>query len=341
MFSPLASPDGRLIYDFSTSLSSSRQSAIEPDKLLPEALLLIGIADSKEYEGLTGTYYGPDSDDETGQDPQVVRDIESVHEAMNGVQGSFQHVLCHALLLFDCSPSIALQPLPEHTFLVPPIENSKTTTVKTVLCDLTAAFLSDLSLLGRAILARHPLDVPRSGRNRSHRHSDPPSAAYAATLSSTTRRPILNSASTASAADLQRNRHQLPPGSLERAHTPLSIARRSEPSYPSTDTSQRTLTILETMPFSEVDPKRRPGRISVVIGTLFLAAGRWHDALAHLAKGAVHARAAEYHLFHGKALEHLLICILLLALFEQKFEVSYRHLINAAEPTAFVRPTTS
>ncbi|KAF2797291.1 Trs120-domain-containing protein [Melanomma pulvis-pyrius CBS 109.77] len=55
------------------------------------------------------------------------------------------------------------------------------------------------------------------------------------------------------------------------------------------------------------------GRLSIVIGTLYLCAGQWHEALKELTEGATRARAFSDHLWHAKALENIMVCLLLFA----------------------------
>jgi hypothetical protein len=64
------------------------------------------------------------------------------------------------------------------------------------------------------------------------------------------------------------------------------------------------------------------GRISIVIGTLYLCAGQWPEALRELSEGAVRARTFSDHLWHAKALENILVCLLLFAWSGMDFQVS-------------------
>lgn len=64
------------------------------------------------------------------------------------------------------------------------------------------------------------------------------------------------------------------------------------------------------------------GRISIVIGTLYLCAGQWQEALKELTEGATRARAFSDHLWHAKALENILVCLLLFAWSGMDFQVS-------------------
>jgi hypothetical protein len=54
-----------------------------------------------------------------------------------------------------------------------------------------------------------------------------------------------------------------------------------------------------------------------------MCAGQWHDAIRELTEGATRARAFSDHLWHGKALENIMICLLLYAWSGMDFQVSF------------------
>ncbi|KAI0124323.1 TRAPP II complex [Xylariales sp. AK1849] len=54
------------------------------------------------------------------------------------------------------------------------------------------------------------------------------------------------------------------------------------------------------------------GRVTILVGSLYLQAGRWSDALKELIDGATVAKSINDHLWHGKALELITICLYLL-----------------------------
>jgi len=63
------------------------------------------------------------------------------------------------------------------------------------------------------------------------------------------------------------------------------------------------------------------GRVSIVIGALYMCAGQWHEALKELTEGATRARAFSDHLWHAKALENIMVCLLLFAWAGMDFQV--------------------
>ncbi|KAK3327244.1 TRAPP II complex [Cercophora scortea] len=62
-------------------------------------------------------------------------------------------------------------------------------------------------------------------------------------------------------------------------------------------------------------------RVQIVLGSLYLQAGRWSDAIKELSEGAAVAKSTNDHLWYGKALELSLISLLLLSWAGIQFQV--------------------
>ncbi|KAI1853598.1 hypothetical protein JX266_001582 [Neoarthrinium moseri] len=63
------------------------------------------------------------------------------------------------------------------------------------------------------------------------------------------------------------------------------------------------------------------GRVTVLVGSLYLQAGRWIDALRELSEGATIAKSINDHLWHGKALDLITTCLFLLGWAGVEFQV--------------------
>ncbi|KAI5924337.1 transport protein Trs120 or TRAPPC9 TRAPP II complex subunit-domain-containing protein [Camillea tinctor] len=63
------------------------------------------------------------------------------------------------------------------------------------------------------------------------------------------------------------------------------------------------------------------GRVLILVGSLYLQAGRWPDALKELSEGATVAKSINDHLWHGKALELITTCLILLGWAGLEFQV--------------------
>ncbi|KAL8700740.1 MAG: hypothetical protein Q9201_005285 [Fulgogasparrea decipioides] len=72
---------------------------------------------------------------------------------------------------------------------------------------------------------------------------------------------------------------------------------------------------------TERERNKSRGRTHTVIGSLYLLAGRWPDAVKELTDGATIAKVNSDHVWHGKALDHLLIVCLLCAWAGLEFQI--------------------
>ncbi|KAK8058358.1 hypothetical protein PG994_008806 [Apiospora phragmitis] len=63
------------------------------------------------------------------------------------------------------------------------------------------------------------------------------------------------------------------------------------------------------------------GRVSILIGSMYLQAGRWTDALKDLVEGTTVAKSVNDHIWHGKGLELITVCLLLLGWAGIEFQV--------------------
>lgn len=66
---------------------------------------------------------------------------------------------------------------------------------------------------------------------------------------------------------------------------------------------------------------RGKGRSAIVVGSMYLQAGRWADSLNHLTEGGTMARTTNDHIWHGKALELILVNLFLLAWSKVDFQI--------------------
>ena len=100
----------------------------------------------------------------------------------------------------------------------------------------------------------------------------------------------------------------------------IGNAPRPLPSYPSAtsalrDASQDRVSVqgFGSGSVSERARNKGKGRVGMAIGSLYLHAGRWPDALREFVDNTVRARSLSDHLWHAKGLENILVCILLMA----------------------------
>lgn len=331
MFSPLAFPDGLVLYDFSTSLPPASHLALSPFEVFREPLAILGIADSTEFrrDANGGT--------ELSMEPSEV--TVELSAALEVMRENYPRTLVQKILLFDSlEPSTCSLAHPDLVF-VPPSTNLKTTTMKTVMCDVTSILLAEMTTLAISIKALPSIASPSantaaSGISNSQWYEDN------STASSRVNSQTGERARSASPAVNQHHRMSLPvlPSSTPNVDYSFNSTRPTSPENgritPSTrafgdnsgerrESSRDRVSVHGFGPGSINEKNRSKGkaRVDLVIGSLYLQAGRWVDALKELTEGAKNSSLYSDHLWHAKALENIMICMLLLAWSRINFKV--------------------
>ncbi|KAI2791630.1 hypothetical protein POX_c04496 [Penicillium oxalicum] len=315
MFSPLAFPTGLILYDLSFSVPPTSHLELFPFEMYREPLVVIAIADGKELSETTDTalkYPAPQELD------QLRGELETLKE-------SHPRALVNQLLVFDYDGLDSITNGPENVLWVPRPEVSKATTMKTVLCDVTSVLLSELDQFAKTIQSIPSIDSPRASswgptrqpelRSRlvdrvlnrmtlpAQLPSNPNGSLPETVLSSKTTSPAPSEHETPTTFDeITRSIHS----------TRTNSGGRS-PSIASPKEHSRDRMSVSGLSATDRTKNRIKGRSGVVIGTLFLQAGRWPDALKELNEAANNARAASDYVWHAKALENILLCLVMLA----------------------------
>jgi trafficking protein particle complex subunit 9 len=367
MFSPLAFPNGRLLYDFSTSLPSAAHLALAPFELFREPLLVLGIADANEYDWAAEITSSARSTKGSSSGPSPTSDDyrRDLKDAMTSLREQFSKALVHRLLLFNSPSQLQSSLLPEDTISVPPAQSLKTTSIKTIMCDLTALLLAEMTALAKSFQALPTVNSPASPRELFGEDSrqwavDQPSLSRR--NSQMAEQPHAGSPSVNSNPSPYRMSMpvQLPSGGINTPNSE-SILRSSSPptgrqtppaksfdempGLSSNNSLSRSSSISSrgrasvtgaqiagqekvsvhgfgSGSVSERARNKGKCRIGILVGSLYLCAGRWNDALKELSEYALNARALSDHLWHAKALENMLVCLLLLAWRGMDFQVS-------------------
>ncbi|MCJ1401374.1 hypothetical protein MMC11_004586 [Xylographa trunciseda] len=353
MFSPLAFPTGLAIYDMTTVSPSSSYLALAPFELYREPLVVIGIADGlssfPEKDTAAAISLSADSDG-TSNGRSNSGDFS---ETIGWLKDQYPRALVHQVFIFDCDGRVLSSS--SDVILVPSLKNSKTTTMKTLMCDLTALLLIEMTSYAKSLQALPTIETPKSpqdqrasgdythnsnpqldkdprpesriSRTPTSRSSSPaangermyqrdsvPSQMYAAATDDTdersTSRPPLNG-------------YRTPPVALDQTNG------ASEAQQPSLDKERlrrlsRDRVALQGFGSGSVGERARNkanGRKGVVLGSLYLLAGRWPDALKELIEGATVARGLGDHVWHAKALDYILVCLLICAWAGMDFEI--------------------
>jgi hypothetical protein len=362
MFSPLAWPDGTLLYDLSTSMPSASHLSLSPFEQFREPLLVIGLGDASEYAWLCPSRTTDQSSMETFEDPPAEDESNnSILYGIDDLREQFPRAYLHRLIMFDSASQSRHPRLPPEAVLVPPKSQLKTTTMKTLMCDLTATLLAEMTTLAKSIQALPTLTSPASQNGMaestpswavsdsmsqfSRRNSQVPSASRPVTPVGNIQRdahrasmPILPSSSGSSlstedqrSASVSTQDTRTPATTFDEisgigapSNLPQNTGSPTKSGGAAKSTSADRVSIhgFGSGGVGERARNKGRGRISIVIGTLYMCAGQWVEAIRELTEGATRARTLSDHLWHAKALENIMVCMLLFAWSGMDFQVS-------------------
>lgn len=365
MFSPLAYPDGAMLYDLITHVPPPSHLALTPFDLYREPLAVVALADGKELGAIT--FSKRHSANGTG--PTIVeKNIRALYQELEELRDQYPKALVHQVLIFDyATPTSSVIPIPEGISVIPPQEDSLRTTIKTVMCDISSHLLAEMTTLAKSFEAMTSIESPvhysgmrpmdgapwfpgegglnGSGRrnsqfsipqqangrsasasvaDRSHvRMSMPvvPSRPAASSSSSTPGRPSTPVKSGMSNPPMGSDGVQSDPSSGP--PTPDQNTSRPDSAQSPRDVSGNRVSVQGFGPGGANDKWRirGKGRVSVVLGSMYLQAGRWSDSLKELVEGATAAKSLNDHIWHGKALELILMNLILLGWSGLEFQV--------------------
>ena len=339
MFSPLAFPTGLVLYNLTTAISTSSHLALAPFEQYREPLIVIAIGDSTTSRigwGDTATnshnldgLYGTETDSSTPTNKTaLVEDLERI-------KVQFPKALVHQVLVFDhVAPTVPTQ---ERIFYIPTPEKSKTTTMKTVMCDLTSQLLAEMTLYAKSLQAlpsiefprfaqslgngdRYKMDTLRSSESQQVRRSLSP-ASTVARVESRMSMPIHISSNTSLRDATPDDRSRSPTKGTSTPPTTFDEIATQEGRRRSRD--RVSMQGFGAGGAGERERIKGKGRIAIVIGSLYLLTGRWPDALKELAEGGSIAKANSDYVWHGKALDYIIVCLILYAWAGMEIRVSF------------------
>ena len=355
MFSPLAFPAGLVLYDLSTTLPPSSHLALSPFELYREPLLVLGVADASQISSSTADGFR-----------KSVQEVDDVGLKMNGegdlyrdLQVEFQKIidgypraLVHRILLFDHNTPAA--DLPEGLVAIPSPKSSNTTTMKTVMCDLTSQLLADLTTFAKSLQALPSIDTPRSDLNSAGfdkasggtMYGSDPSHSLSAIQDSRSRSPAKSdinpqnrmsvpihmpstSSSRAATPDGRPlsppNRSQTPPTTFDEIAGTRGTGSPSRSGVNDSRRQSRDRVSVQGFGAGGSGEKERlkgKSRVGTVIGSMYLLAGRWPDALKELTESASIARANSDYVWLARAMDCILVTLLMQACAGMDFKVS-------------------
>ena len=356
MFSPLAFPDGAMFYDLVAHHPPASHLSLSPFDLFREPLAVLAIADGDE---LSRAVF---SKRQSGARSVEEANIRSLYQDLEELRDRYPKVLAHQVLVFDYQPAKENPiPIPEGIVTIPPVEQLKRTTIKTVMCDISALILAEMTTLAKSYEGMSFVDSPGHSSTRPTHAMDEPTAL--SRRNSQFSLPGNRSSSASGLPDRSHARMSMPPVPTKGRQS--SVSNSSTPARPSTPVSnnkplpsppstfdniigpmepaspeQTNLSRPDTIDAFRTQSQDRvsvqgfgPGglnerwrskgrcRVQVVVGSLYLQAGLWNNALKELVEAATVAKSINDHLWHGKALELTLISLLLLGWAGIEFQV--------------------
>lgn len=331
------------MYDLTTHYPAASHVALSPFETFREPLVIIAIADGPELSrtpyrenprrSVNG--YGP---------PKPEHFLRELNQDLEDLRDNYPKALVHQVLLFDYVHESSPTKLPEGLVAVPPAAECKLTTMKTIMCDISSMLLAEMTGLAKSLQGLSTIESPKLAQGLWGQTGNFWPSGQSADLSRQNSQVTLNGherdASPAGSRDRARDRMSMPalrPGASYfntpalggRPTTPNdssfdqapntsqsnSFAARFMTPNPNRDTSRDRVSVQGFGPGSVSERSRNVGRgrVGIVIGSLYLNAGRWNDGLKELMEGASLAKQNLDHLWHAKALENILVGMLMLA----------------------------
>lgn len=333
-------------------------------------MAIVALADGTEME--EATFSKRHSAHGTGS-TTAEKNLRALYQELEDLRDSYPKALIHQVLIFDYSPpslsSGGTTPIPEGIYAIPPLEHSKRTTIKTVMCDISSHLLGEMTTHAKSFELMTTIESPThysggagpsvngdwdggpgdlgtnglsrrnsqfslpqaNGRSasasvadRAHARMSMPPVPSRPSINHSNSNPTSRRPSTPVKSGLSNN-HVLSDGAQSDAGSEASTpdqASRPDSAQSMRDIGKR-VSVQGFGPGGANDRwrLRGKGRAAVVIGSMFLQAGRWSDSLRELSEGATAARSLNDHIWHGKALELILINLLLLGWSGLEFQV--------------------
>ncbi|RKF73339.1 Transport protein particle subunit trs120 [Golovinomyces cichoracearum] len=360
LFSPLAFPMGMIVYDLTTFYPSDSCIALSIFELHREPTVIIGLADAAEINNFSPDKIDSgDLNEIQHQKTEIF--LDTLDNDLRCLKDKYPKALVHKALLFDYAPEIlAANQLPEDIMTIPPPEKCKRTTLKTVMCDISSRLLADMTLLVKLLQEsisssslRQGQDINWNAINQEHKYQS-------SRRNSEDKIPGNLGESPSRISDRSQARKTMPifrKDSNDSRPSPTYIKTRISNSFRSSNSNSSEITTYNSQADSQSNQRMTINRFHsassindktsaknsilgfgsgspidhsnniekcrkfIVVGSIYMLAGRWPDALKELAEGATIAKNILHHLWHAKALENILVSILMLAWCGLNFQI--------------------
>ncbi|QKX57064.1 uncharacterized protein TRUGW13939_04172 [Talaromyces rugulosus] len=330
MFTPLAFPNGIILYNISFAVPPTSHLELFPFEIFREPLVIIGIADGAELRGDNTSEKEPrQKRDSNGDSAPSPGGLDELLQELEWIKEHNSRALVSQLLIFEYEGLGKLISGPDEVTWVPNPQSSRPTTIKTVLCDITSTLLGELDEFAKLMQSIPAIDSPKAsswGPRRGPELRPRPVDKLAHRMTMPAQLPASNGDSESAASS---GRSSPAPGGHDSPTTfdeitrSIQVSNRSNTSgklVSSKETSRDRMSV-QGLTAADRTKNRIKGRLSVVIGTLYLQSGRWSDALKELVEAATMARAGSDYIWHGKALESILLCLLMFGWAGMDFQI--------------------
>jgi hypothetical protein len=325
-----------ILYDLAISVPPTSHLDLFPFEIFREPLAIIAIADGAELsdhlaeDGLPSAQASAGALSE-GQGHFDPRGLDTLLDELGILKENYTKSLVHQLVVFDYIGVDKPVVKPENVIWVPRPEASRSTTMKTVMCDISSLILGELDDFARTMQSLPAIDSPRAsswGPRRALDVRDKRMTMPAQLPSRPNGTPDQVSVSDSNNGITPTRGHESPT-TFDEITRSIQLANRATAALkPSSGASskehsreRKSVQGLGSISASDRTKNRIKGRLNIVIGSLFLQAGRWPDALKDLVEGANVARASSDYVWHAKALEYILLCLLMFGWAGMDFQV--------------------
>ncbi|TPX10904.1 uncharacterized protein E0L32_008110 [Thyridium curvatum] len=369
MFSPLAFPDGAIFYELVTHLPPPSHLALSPFDHYREPLVVIAVADGTELGSsvFSKRHSGGGRSPEERNIRNLEQDLEDLRDAYPKV------LVHQLVIFDYEAPEDSPIHIPEGLATIPPPEKCKRTTMKTLVCNISSLLLAEMTGAAKSFEAMSYIESPGQSSSARHMNGKSWQGDDAGLSRRNSQHSLPTNTRSSSASGVADHRMSMPvppkgapfgstnssPGRpstpvksglsnppttfddmTNGTHTEPSSPDHGVPHRPMADDGFRTqsqdrVTVQGFGPggLNERWRNKGKGRVLIVMGSLYLQAGRWTDALKELIEGAAVAKSINDHLWHGKALELIVICLLLLGWKGIEFTIPSICLPPADKPT--------
>ena len=350
MFSPLAFPTGMIVYDLTTFYPPASHLSLSPFEIYREPLIILALVDGAELDHVSYRGNARRNFNANGP-PRPEHNMRELYQDLEDLRDRFPKALVHQMLLFEYTPKENAAALPEGLVAVPPVEKCRMTTMKTIMCDISSILLAEMTTLAKSLQALNTIDSPSNSQvSRQHNASPWPTMHGEGVSRRNSQYSLPEDSRSASPAESVDRSHRMsmpvfPPGAGSNSSTPSARPTTPMNGVPSdssntfddivgpngsprnlqrnipprlADLKSSSIDRVSVQGFgsnsiSERSRNKGKSRVGIVIGSLYMIAGRWSDALKELIEAAYIARNNLDHLWHAKALDNIVVCMLMLA----------------------------